>query len=73
MTLFPSTRVDMLLLNEHVAPLKDVHVRRAINYAIDRTAMVTALLFGNGQPANSYLPPTLLYYDPSLPHAGSRI
>jgi peptide/nickel transport system substrate-binding protein len=69
-TLFPSTRVDMLLLNEHVAPLKDVHVRRAISLALDRSAMVTALLFGHGQAANSYLPPTLLYYDPNLPAPG---
>jgi peptide/nickel transport system substrate-binding protein len=66
-TLFPSTRVDMLLLNEHVPPLKDVHVRRAISLALDRSAMVTALLFGHGQPANSFMPPTLMYYDPSLP------
>ena len=65
--LFPSTRVDMILMNEQYAPLKDVHVRRAINYAIDRSALVKAILFGNGQPANSYMPPTLIYYDPSLP------
>ena len=66
-TLFPATRVDMILLNEQYAPLKDVHVRAAINYAIDRKALVSAVLFGNGQPANSYMPPTLLYYDASLP------
>ncbi len=66
-TLFPATRIDMILMNEQYAPLKDVHVRRAINYVIDRKAMVGAVLFGNGQPANSYMPPTLLYYDPSLP------
>ena len=42
-------------------------MRRAVNYAIDRKAIVSAVLFGNGQPANSYMPPTLLYYDASLP------
>ncbi len=66
-TMFPATRVDMILLNEKYAPLKDVHVRAAINYAIDRKALVSAVLFDNGQPANSYMPPTLLYYDASLP------
>jgi peptide/nickel transport system substrate-binding protein len=66
-TLFPATRVDMILLNQKYAPLKDVHVRAAINYAIDRKAIVSAVLFDNGQPANSYMPPTLLYYDASLP------
>jgi peptide/nickel transport system substrate-binding protein len=66
-TLFPGTRVDMLLLNQKFAPFKDVHVRAAVNYAIDRDAMVSAVLFGNGQAANSYMPPTLIYYDASLP------
>ena len=36
MTLFPSTRTDYLEMNEKYAPLADVHVRRAISYAIDR-------------------------------------
>ena len=40
MTLFPSTRTDYLLMNEQYAPLADVHVRRAISYAIDREAIV---------------------------------
>lgn len=65
--LYPSSRVDLLLLNEHAAPYQDVHVRRAISYAINRANLVTALLFGNGQPANSYLPPSIPYYDASLP------
>ena len=65
--LFPGTRVDMLLLNRTFAPFKDAHVRNAVNYAIDRKAMVSAVLFGNGQPANSYMPPTLPYYDASMP------
>ena len=40
-------------------------MRRAISYAIDRNALVKAVLFGNGQPANSIFPPQLNYYDPS--------
>ena len=65
--LYQSSRVDLLLLNEHAAPYQDVHVRRAISYAINRANLVTALLFGNGQAANSYLPPSIPYYDASLP------
>ena len=57
----------MMLLNEQYAPFKDVHVRRAVNYAVDRKAIVSAVIFGNGQPANSYMPPTLPYYDASMP------
>jgi peptide/nickel transport system substrate-binding protein len=67
MTLFPSTRTDYVEFNEHFKPFQDVHVRRAISYAIDRKALVKAILFGNGSPANSFLPPQVPYYDPESP------
>ena len=54
-------------MNEHVKPYQDVHVRRAISYALDRASIVHALLFGNGQAANTYLPPSIPYYDGKLP------
>ena len=62
MSLFPSTRTDYLDLNEKYAPLADVHVRRAISYAIDRQAIVKSVLFGFGKPANSFLPPQVPFY-----------
>jgi peptide/nickel transport system substrate-binding protein len=61
---FPADRVDFLLMNDSRPPLDDVHVRRAIALSLDRQAMVKALLFGNGRPANSYLPPHIAFYDP---------
>jgi peptide/nickel transport system substrate-binding protein len=61
--LFPSTRIDYLIMNEKSKPFQDVHVRRAISLAVNRAALVKAVLFGNGTPANSFLPPTLAYYD----------
>src|SRR5689334_13777134 len=67
MNLFPSTRTDYLDLNESYPPLADVHVRRAISYAIDRAAIVKAILFGYGKPANSFLPPQVPFYDPKSP------
>jgi len=67
MTLFPSTRTDYLLMNESYAPLADVHVRRAISYAIDRASIVRSVLFGFGKPANSFLPPRVPFYDPNSP------
>ncbi len=67
MTLFPSTRTDYILMNENVKPYDDVHVRRAISYAIDRAALVKTLLFGNGTPANSFLMPNVPYYDKTTP------
>jgi peptide/nickel transport system substrate-binding protein len=67
MGLFPSTRTDYLLLNEKVKPFQDVHVRRAISYAIDRQALVKAVLFKNGTAANSFMPPQVPYYDAQSP------
>ena len=65
MTLFPSTRTDYLVMNEQYAPLADVHVRRAISYAIDRQAIIKSVLFGYGKPANSFLPPEVPFYSPN--------
>jgi peptide/nickel transport system substrate-binding protein len=67
MTLFPSTRTDYLMMNERYPPLADVHVRRAISLAIDRQSIIKSVLFGNGQPANSFMPPQVPYYDKTTP------
>jgi peptide/nickel transport system substrate-binding protein len=67
MSLFPSTRTDYLQMNEQYPPLADVHVRRAISYAIDRKSIVKSVLFGFGTPANSFLPPQVPFYDPKSP------
>ena len=67
MTLFPSTRTDYLVMNHNKKPLDDVHVRRAIALAVDREAIIKATLFGYGQPANSFMPPQVPYYDPNSP------
>ncbi len=65
--LFPSTKTDYILMNQSKKPYDDVHVRRAISYAIDREALVKTLLFGNGTVANSFLMPNVPYYDKSTP------
>jgi peptide/nickel transport system substrate-binding protein len=62
MNLFNSTRTDYLAFNELRKPFQDVHVRRAISLAVDRAALVKAVLFGNGKPANSLFPPQVPYY-----------
>jgi peptide/nickel transport system substrate-binding protein len=67
MSLFPSTRTDYLLMNEQYPPLADVHVRRAISYAVDRKSIVKSVLFGYGKPANSFLPPQVPFYDQQSP------
>lgn len=62
-TAFPSTRMDYIAFNQQVAPFDDVHVRRAIAFAIDRESMVDAVLYGNGEAANSLLSPGTPFYD----------
>jgi len=61
-TAFPSTRIDYIAFNEQRTPFQDVHVRRAIAYALDREAMVKSVLFGNGSAADSLLSPGTPFY-----------
>lgn len=65
--LFNSTRADYLLFNERRASFKDVHVRRAISFAIDQNALIKAVLYGHGAPANSFLAPRVPFYSKSTP------
>jgi peptide/nickel transport system substrate-binding protein len=67
MHLFNSTQTNYLAFNELRKPFQDVHVRRAISQALNREALVKAVLFGHGKPANSLFPPQVPYYDPNTP------
>ena len=67
MSLFPSTETNYLAFNEKVKPFQDPYVRQAISLAINRDAIIKAVLFGNGTPANSLFPPQVPYYDPNTP------
>lgn len=63
---FESTLIDHVAMNQEREPFADVHVRRAIAHAIDREALVDAVLFGHGTPANSLLTPGTPYYDKNV-------
>ena len=63
----PSSREDFLTINQARKPFDDVKVRTAICQAIDREAIVKAVLFGNGKVANSFIPAGALYYNPENP------
>jgi peptide/nickel transport system substrate-binding protein len=63
----PSTREDMLLLNNQNEWLAKKNVRQAINMAIDLQAIVDAVTFGYGKVANSYVPAGAMYYNPGNP------
>jgi peptide/nickel transport system substrate-binding protein len=51
-----STRMDHMLVNHAHAPLDNKTVRQALNMAIDQKAIVDAVTFGYGVPANSFFP-----------------
>jgi peptide/nickel transport system substrate-binding protein len=65
--LFPAAQSRYLAFNEKVPALADIHVRRAISYAVDRNALIKVVLAGNGFASNSILPPNVGYYDPKTP------
>ena len=65
--LFTSSWTQFLGFNEQYAFFKDVHVRRAISYAIDRAAIVKSVLYGHGTVANSQVTPALWDYNPKNP------
>jgi peptide/nickel transport system substrate-binding protein len=53
-----TTEMETLLgLNERVAPLSNVLVRRAISYALDRHAIIDGAMYGYGTPIGSHFPP----------------
>lgn len=52
--------------NTQRAPFDNVKVRQAVNYAINKQAIVDGILQGTGEVANSPLPPTVWSHNPSI-------
>jgi peptide/nickel transport system substrate-binding protein len=63
----PGTIYTYLALNLRDPILKDVHVRQALAYAIDRKPLIDYLWRGMARPASSVLPPEHWAYNPNLP------
>jgi len=59
----PGTRLAYLAFNLRDPILKDVRVRQAIAYALDRQPMIDYLWRGEAQPARSVLPPQSWAYE----------
>ncbi|MDK3020934.1 ABC transporter substrate-binding protein [Pseudodonghicola flavimaris] len=58
-------RADFVLMNTTREPFGDVRVRQALNYAVDKEALVKGVLYGRGKPAASAMP-VMKYADPGL-------
>ncbi|WP_418319461.1 ABC transporter substrate-binding protein [Piscinibacter sakaiensis] len=62
----PGLNVGYLAYNTTKKPFDDVKVRKAINMAIDKKAIVDAVYLGTGIPAKNPIPPTLWSYNDSI-------
>jgi peptide/nickel transport system substrate-binding protein len=68
MQIGPMYRMDYMVLNNTRDPFKDINIRQAMNYAVDKEAIIKAVLFGKGQVANTILPPMLDWNDQLKPY-----
>ncbi|MGI8509788.1 MAG: ABC transporter substrate-binding protein [Gemmatimonadaceae bacterium] len=59
----PSLRLIYAAMNTTHGPLRDVRVRRAINYAIDTRVILRRLMGGRGTVATGVIPPSLPGFD----------
>ena len=56
----PALRLWYAALNTTRGPLKDARVRRAMNHAVDKNAILQQLIGGRGQVAAGVIPPSLV-------------
>lgn len=71
MELFPSTKVNHILMNNRPElldgtpnPLADKQVRQALNYATDKNALIQVVTYGTGVPTQSYMSSTTPLWSP---------
>lgn len=61
-----ASRVFYISIDASVKPLDDVRVRQALNYAIDRQAIIDRLFGGLGRPAATIISAQAFGFDPSV-------
>jgi peptide/nickel transport system substrate-binding protein len=62
----PTERIGYLFINAQSGPTTDIRVRRAIAHAIDRSALIEALLQGFGNPVDVVLTPANFGFAPDV-------
>ncbi|MGA7673364.1 MAG: ABC transporter substrate-binding protein [Nitrolancea sp.] len=61
---FTSTYNNFIVINCRNAPLTDVKVRQALNYATDKESLIKTILYGQADVSNSFMPKGALYWNP---------
>ena len=64
---FQNNETTALRMQATEAPLNDMRVRQAVNYAVNRTGIVKALFRGLGDPAAQLVPSGVVGYNDELP------
>lgn len=62
----PGLNVGYIAMNVEKEPFNDVRVRRAVNYSVNKPALVRAFYEGIGQPAKNPMPPTIWGYNDAV-------
>ena len=63
--LAPSDRTIFIAINTQKPMLNDARVRQALNYAVDKNAIIASILFGAGDPMDAPMAPSLFGHCPS--------
>lgn len=63
---YPNNETVALRFSGDIAPLNDIRVRQAINYAIDKTGITESLYAGKSEPASQIIPPGVVGYNDAL-------
>jgi peptide/nickel transport system substrate-binding protein/oligopeptide transport system substrate-binding protein len=63
----PRVGVYYYCINEDIEPFQDVRVRKAMQLAIDREAILEKMFYGKGQVVSTIMPPGLAGYNPDAP------
>jgi oligopeptide transport system substrate-binding protein len=66
---YPMAAVQWYDFNVQHPPFRSTKVRQAFSYALDRTAIIREILYGDERPSHSILPPSLSLIDSQPPLA----
>jgi peptide/nickel transport system substrate-binding protein len=63
---YPNNETVALRFSGDIAPLDDIRIRQAVNYAIDRGGITGSLYAGESEPAEQIVPPGVVGFNESL-------